>query len=381
MTKISNYVHRGIPLQLKLEHWPKLDRQLWLKSLEAGDILSPGGAAAHWRPATRTSTEKGYGRWLAWLKAEALLDETQHPAARLTETTVAAYVAYLRDGLASVTVCTYFQAMRLALAVMEPASDLAWFWAIVRRLERARVPTRRKVGRIVKISKLYALGCARMDEVVLTDDPVSLASAVAYRTGLMTALLAQGPVRMRNLQSLTIGEQLIEVKGIYHLRFRGSEMKNHKALEFPLPRELGDRIGLYIAKIRPILLARACPTQEFEAPEPVAPGLWISMFGTTMTPSSIYEAISNSTRNDLGRHVNPHLFRDCAATSIALEDPAQVQITASILGHTTLQTSERHYNHALAIRAFADHQLVIQEARAASKRKKKLIGTMAGRVA
>ncbi len=44
--------------------------------------------------------------------------------------------------------------------------------------------------------------------------------------------------------------------------------------------------------------------------------------------------------------VNPHLFRDCAATSLAIEDPAQVRVAAQVLGHGAFATTERHYNLA-----------------------------------
>ena len=44
-----------------------------------------------------------------------------------------------------------------------------------------------------------------------------------------------------------------------------------------------------------------------------------------------------------GRTINPHLFRDCAATSITIEAPEHVRIAARVLGHATLQTTERHY--------------------------------------
>jgi integrase len=61
---------------------------------------------------------------------------------------------------------------------------------------------------------------------------------------------------------------------------------------------------------------------------------------------AIYERLVRVTRARFGHALTPHLFRDCAATSIALADPEHVYITRSIVGHTTLETSERYYNHA-----------------------------------
>ena len=54
--------------------------------------------------------------------------------------------------------------------------------------------------------------------------------------------------------------------------------------------------------------------------------------------------------------MNPHLFRDAAATSIAIEDPSHVGSTKSVLGHSSLRTSERHYNQARSTEATAAYQ-------------------------
>jgi len=61
--------------------------------------------------------------------------------------------------------------------------------------------------------------------------------------------------------------------------------------------------------------------------------------------------VRQRTRAAFGRAVNPHLFRDCAATSLALEDPAHVRIAAQVLGHGSFRTTERHYNLAQGQRA------------------------------
>ena len=56
--------------------------------------------------------------------------------------------------------------------------------------------------------------------------------------------------------------------------------------------------------------------------------------------------VARHTRAAFGRAVNPHLFRDWAATSLAIEDPAHVRIAAQVLGHGAFSTTERHYNLA-----------------------------------
>ena len=79
--------------------------------------------------------------------------------------------------------------------------------------------------------------------------------------------------------------------------------------------------------------------------------LWLSMHGSPMTDNGIYIRIVARTREGLGQPINPHLFRDCAATSIAIDDPGHVGIASRLLGHRTGSTTERHYNQARSVEA------------------------------
>lgn len=60
-----------------------------------------------------------------------------------------------------------------------------------------------------------------------------------------------------------------------------------------------------------------------------------------------------------GRIINPHLFRDCAATSITNEAPEHVRIAAPVLGHATQQTTDRHYIIANTRREVSRYQEIV----------------------
>jgi integrase/recombinase XerD len=79
--------------------------------------------------------------------------------------------------------------------------------------------------------------------------------------------------------------------------------------------------------------------------------LWLSMYGPPMTDSGIYDRIVARTREGLGQPINPHLFRDCAATSVAIDDPAHVGIASRLLGHRSASTTERYYNQTRGVEA------------------------------
>ena len=88
-----------------------------------------------------------------------------------------------------------------------------------------------------------------------------------------------------------------------------------------------------------------------------------------MTEIGIYFAISELTKERFGHVVNPHLFRDSAATSIAIEDPEHVHIVRSVLGHASLQTSERYSTHAQTVEASRRYQRRILELRRNPRRR------------
>ena len=76
-----------------------------------------------------------------------------------------------------------------------------------------------------------------------------------------------------------------------------------------------------------------------------------------MSARTIYTRVTRRTAKVFGRSVNPHLFRDAAATTLALEDPEHVRVAAQVLGHSTFATTERFYRMskiAEAVRVYDD---------------------------
>ena len=79
--------------------------------------------------------------------------------------------------------------------------------------------------------------------------------------------------------------------------------------------------------------------------------LWINQYGFAYAYKHFGERISRVVEKRLGVRVTPHLFRDCAATTIAIADPDHVGMIASLLGHTNGRTGEAYYNQAKGIEA------------------------------
>ena len=76
----------------------------------------------------------------------------------------------------------------------------------------------------------------------------------------------------------------------------------------------------YLARHRAVLAGlREASTQ------PIGGALWLSK-GLPMARQTICACITARTRDAFGRPINPHLFRDCVATSIAIDDPRHIGI-------------------------------------------------------
>jgi site-specific recombinase XerD len=73
------------------------------------------------------------------------------------------------------------------------------------------------------------------------------------------------------------------------------------------------------------------------------------------------------TREGLGKDVNPHLFRDAAATLLAIADPVHVRLATPLLGHRNLSTTEAHYQQAQSLSAHRKFRDVVGRRRATKR--------------
>ncbi len=350
---------------LRVCDWPEPDRRAWESCLQQGDPLDPGGLGSNWAPLTRRKNAKGYGRWLTWLIAKGILDPDCSPADRVVPERVAAYVDELRTLNSSNTVIFRVQELYLAISAMAPDHDWLWIQRIEHRLRMTPTSARDKRASIIHSSDLFAYGLELMAEADGPTGDNPLRRAITYRDGLMISLLAARPLRRKNFCSIEIGRHLTCENGTYRLSFDAAETKTHEAIEASIPTDLVPYLERYLTHHRPVLVERTGRWNRIEGTSRQrTSALFVSKDGSKMTEIAIYFRIIKRTQSRFGHAINPHLFRDSAATSIAIEDPDRVHITRSILGHATLRTSERHYNHAQSLKASRRHQQMIQKLRA-----------------
>ncbi len=346
---------------LKLADWPEADRGRWHAALQPVDPLDPliveGGERSNHADVSNRKAEKGYGRYLTFLIGQGCLDVGERPADRITQERVAAYVQELvSQDSASQTILARLQELGEVAVVFDRDRD----WTFIKRMAsqvRARHrPVRDKRSRVVQTDELLALGIQLMAEA--SSETTDHHSAILYRDGLLIALLALRPMRRKNITSLQLGRHLRRIQAGWWISFDAAEMKTRVPFEAPFPDYLVPFLHTYLELYRPLLAAR-CGRWAAE----VGGALWVTQDGSPMTQQSVYDRVCHHTLEWLGKLINPHLFRDCAATTIAIHDPEQVRAASALLGHGSPATTERHYQHAKSLEAHRLYTKSVNELR------------------
>jgi hypothetical protein len=104
----------------------------------------------------------------------------------------------------------------------------------------------------------------------------------------------------------------------WRLVIPGPESKTGRPLELLFPEVLVPALERYLTVHRPVL-AQVSGAAGGQA-------LWLSAVGRPLHEGTLGFHVKALTRAAFGRAVNVHLFRDCAATSLAIEDPVHVRI-------------------------------------------------------
>jgi len=342
---------------LKMEAWPEADRLAWIAAVRPDSVFEDGGLGAGWAPATRETAIGSYGRWLGWLKRNGLLDPGVGPADRVTPERIREYVADRLQQIAASSMAPCLAHLYCALRAMAPDRDWRWMRGVISLIRGGAVRTRDKQARLVPSGQLFAFGVELMDQADGPAGGTTSHRAQYFRDGLLIALLAARPIRRRNLASIEVGVHLLRQGQGYRLRFAAAETKTDKKIEFMLPGALVPYLERYLSHYRALLNPHTRGSRwATTSPRPPTAALWISMRGTPMDASTIYYRLIALTRAKFGHSISPHLFRDCAATSIATEDPAHVYVAKSVLSHSTFKTTERHYIHAQSLEAAKRYQ-------------------------
>ena len=232
------------------EQWPAADRAAWQEARRPSVRLQRGGTASHLRPVVQHDLRKRHGL-LDFVARSERLDMNAPAGAQVTPENVGAYVAELKNRVSSVTVYGSIQKLRRFVQLIAPGGDLRWLIEIERQLYSEKRP-RPKWDRVVTTDVLVDAGRTLMAEAEITKRP-KLSRARMFRNGLMVALLAYCPIRLKNFAALEIGRSFVNVDGTWWIVLTAAETKEKRADERPAPQELTASIERYLEISRPIL--------------------------------------------------------------------------------------------------------------------------------
>ena len=332
---------------LPLAQWPSSDQCLWLRCCDGQGPYGNDNRATRWGTRRRKIVEDAYGRFLGWRKLLGDHEPVLDPATRITPDAVAAFMKHMDGcGLAPVSISMQVGVLCGIAQAFAPDADWSWLRRKYWRQKHRAKPSRDKRTRVVPAPALYTLGIDLMETAI---DGARYAqpffAASQFRDGLIIALMAARPLRIRNFQDIELRRTLIHRSGTYWLVFSEDETKTGRQVDVEVPRHLTPYLERYLRVHRNVLLSKRLPgTMPTMA-------LWVSRAGQKMEEPAMRENIKRRTKAAFGDAINPHLFRDCAATSFATDDPEHVRCIAPLLGHTTLATSEKHYNQATMLTA------------------------------
>jgi integrase len=330
---------------------PESDVRLWNNAIQPVEWFDDSSPAAAWSLASRQRHWQSYRRWLGYLHHTAQDVLALPPVERITEQRVRYFIEHLRQTVSMCGAWNYANGLLAIAKLFCPQQNWSWLSSAVSSLERLIVP-RNKRPRLRSSHDLAALGQRLMDQADASTDQRPLEQAILYRDGLIIALLADRPVRRRNLAGIVIGHNLIKTSSGYDLHFPNDETKTGAEIRFSVPDPLIARLTRYLDHYRPLF-----PGARSHL------GLWASTSGGRLLDDAIYSRIIKHTEAAFGQSVNPHLFRDALATTLAIECPDKIGVASRMLGHSTETFTQAHYIQAGTVSASRTYQDTLRELR------------------
>lgn len=329
------------PRSLPVPEWPDADRRAWEDACRPGSRLKPGGSASYLAQVSRNDFANRYGAFVGFLHRTGRLDFRTGAAAQVTRANVDAYVADLTSRVRSGTVWNAIYKLRRAAELLAPTIDFSWLAEIEKDLALVIEP-RSKFDRLVSTRRLVEAGLTLVAEAqkFAKND---LARAQGVRNGLMIALLALCPIRLKNFAVLEIGHTFKNVHGSWWITLPSSATKSRRCPEERrIPELLNAIIDTYLSQSRPALLRSDLATKA----------LWIScQTGGPMTKKNLGTLISKITLEAIGVDVSPHLFRTAAASTAAAHAGNTPHLASALLNHTDPRLTEEHYNRTSSLSA------------------------------
>jgi len=290
---------------------------------------------------TLSDLARRYGYFLDFLDRSARLNRDATPAGQVTPEDVASYIEELGARVSSVTTYGSIYKLRRASQLLDPQRDFEWLIELEKDLALVMQP-RSKADRLVLSEVLVECGLTLMTEAESSAALSRLAKARQFRNGLMIAMLALHPIRLKNFASLEIGHDFVEIDGRWWIVLSSMATKEARPDERRIVEIIAPAVAKYLSSYRPVLTRK----------DSRSGALWISSInGQSMTYHAVAAAIERTTRMAIGVSVSPHMFRTSAASSAAVHAGHNPHLASALLHHRDNRVTEEHYNRASSLSA------------------------------
>ena len=287
---------------LKPHDWPLADQRAWAEACRPGGRLTRGGRASHLKPVTRLDLVRRYGLFLEYVERTGRMMPEASASQLVTPENVAPYAADLKARVSSVSVHGYIAKLRRMAELLDPGFDSAWLREIEQELSWDMRPAP-KFHRIVDSDRITEAGQRLMQMAVDSPHLPPCRRAKLFRDGLMLALLAVCPIRLKNFAALRIGTTFRKIEDCWFITLAAIETKAGRADERKIPEYLTPAIERYLSVYRK-------PAHSNET------ALWIGHTGHSLGYSGVERSITEAASSELGVALSPHLFRDSAASTL-----------------------------------------------------------------
>ena len=325
-------------ISLRLADWPERDRALWLANTTRGNPFDHPNPANRLAAPSIKKAAHGYGRWLGFLAAHGWLDPGAHPPDRVTRERLLMYFEEMRaNGNRDHTVVGRFQELHCAMRILAPERDMSWIRRPFGRTVRSVLTMGKRNFPVPDSKVVFDWALELMDAAAAALE--IQANLVPFRDGLLLAMLASRGRRSRAMAGIRIDHELIRVGDHYRIELPPELVKTKRRDHFDLPIRLTPYIDLYLAKVRPALLAGR-----------QSDWLWITNRGGRQSQKSMSHQVAARTARAFGTGFGPHRFRYAITTSAALRAPSCPGLAVGVLA-TSSAVLEEHYNRAGQIEA------------------------------
>jgi integrase len=183
--------------------------------------------------------------------------------------------------------------------------------------------------------EVVALPAKMMEKARALREQAPVKAAVKAQLATAIAIFTFAPIRLGNLISIRLEENLIRPAGPdgpYWLVFPDYDVKNRVTLQFKLQLELSELIDEYINDYRPTLLRGSKDLWLF-------PGQKREIKNSRTLSLQVTASVIKAT----GLWITVHQFRHAAAAIFLKHRPGQYELVRQMLGHKNIQTTMNFY--------------------------------------